>query len=696
MYQFPYVAPKLKELPDDEFADYQLEYKHAAAADAPDRARGVQNISAYTGLNYGGWNANTAQELLADNRKPEYHNLLSYYVEGLAGNYIANWFDPKFVPNRPEDIGVVGKLQKIYYILKDIYNYKSSSLACIVNGLCYRGVEELYIDRTIEPLGHIRFSPVRPDLVIFDPSCYDDNISAKSKKAWKISYLGLKEITNLFNYKWQEIADAIAKEKRGSISNEILNMYTFRDLPLRFGDKRQVIQHYHIETEKKTVEIDIMTGMVLPDTDDVKQKMSWAQSNNIDLARSMSVGKLATIEVLKPVMYTTTWMPEFQIILDHRKDERQLNGRLPLYSWSYISKHGKSIGLVDILYDAHENFQKLQVAKRKTLTQSHRGKLAIHEDAFMGDSKTKNSIIENLSDETIPIILPSGSPPPGQVFYELRGAEPPQSLYQSETMALNLMQLEARMPPALQGRSEIQGESGIHYGRKVIEGSILQRVPTEKIMQHELDKAEGWVLVAKTLFGGDHNMNRTFVSKDTGLSVILNMDMGVDFGTGNRIVEDDISQIDRVNVTITASKENDYLKQAKREMDAITLQAMPPDPTNIGVRSVYEDDLLLNSDFTDMAQKERAERAVKQRAELVDLQMQTAIAQARTSLQMATAQTMQAGMPGGMQGGGMPPPAEAQGVMPGAMVSGEQVNIAGDGKDIEPQRPDVSPIRPVR
>jgi len=692
MIDFPFVAPKLKELDDEEFHAYQSEAKQARAADEPDRLRCIQNISAYTGLNYGQWPSDIIQILMQENRKPETYNLIAYYIEGLAGNYIANWFDPSFVASREEDIDAVGELQRAYYILKDIYNYKSSALSCIINGLCYRGIEEIFIDRTRDPRGHICFISRRPDMVVFDPSCYEDDISAHSKKAWVYSYMGLNDMRRLYRAKEDAIMVAAEKEikKRGE-RYERSTTQSFKTLSNKFGDKKLITQFYHIETERRVIEIDLITLKTLPETDDIQFKIDWAKRNGIDLSSSMSMGKFATMEVDVPVLWTTTWCDEYKIILENRKDERQLNGRLPLYAWSYISKHGKSIGLVDVLRDAQENFNKLQVAKRQVLTQGHQGKLVIHEDAFMGDGKAQERFVENLSDISKPGILPAGAPPPGQVFHELRGAEPSQVLYQSESTSLNLLQLLSRFPPALQGLSEKHGESGVHYGRKVIEGNILQRVPTEKLMQHELDKAEGWVTLAPKVYGGAHNLNRDFIAKNAGIKAMLNVDIGYDPATGGRIVEKDISRVERINVVITASKENDFLRQAKREMDAIILQAMVPDETNIGVRAVYEDDLVLNSDFTDLEQKERAERAVAQRAKLIDLRMQAAIMQAQAAV-MASQQMLQPqGQPQAVPQG-VPPTMETQPEMePKPVIDAENVREQPRPSTIE--RP---PVRPVQ
>jgi hypothetical protein len=131
-------------------------------------------------------------------------------------------------------------------------------------------------------------------------------------------------------------------------------------------------------------------------------------------------------------------------------------------------------------------------------------------------------------------------------------------------------------------------------------------------------------------YGGPHNANREFIGSDGKSSVILNPITGWDAVSGQPILEKDITRIERPNIVISIKKENDYMKQAARESDAAILQGMGQnqDPTNLEIRAAFENRLLLNSDFVDQAARDKAEKAVARREQLVEAQMDSMIASA--------------------------------------------------------------------
>lgn len=717
MINFPNVAVKLREMDKDELRQYNEEATSALDADQSDRLRGIRNLSGYTGLSYMQWDSGIARAVADTNRKPETYNMLAYYVDGLAGNYIANWFDPKFIATREEDIDTYAELQRVYYIDKERFSYKLQSLNALINGLCYRGVVKIYVDRTRDPRGEIRLASCRPDMIVFDPSVYTDNIARDSKKSWEYFYLDLDSMVYLYNAKADEIiASKRKQEQKNTKPYETIGLASFHDLKAlkRIGKRYQCIEHLHIETEPRRIRKDMISGLDVPDFKGKKEQAEWEHINGVDLNMSEQTAMIMDVVKYSPTLYTTTWCPELAVTLENRIDERQLDGRLPLYDWSYITKNGKSCGVVDLLWDAQQAFNAIQTSKKQWLTQTAKNKPIFHDDAFQGDQKLKQEIIDNLSDPSKPIVLPAGAPPPNQAVGQMMNQEPPQLLYQAEQMELQLLQLIARMPPALQGITERTNESGIHYGRKVIEANILQRVPVEKLIQFQHDIAEGYATLAQTVYGGPQNANREFLSSDGKSKAVLNEYAGYDEQLMEPVVKKDISTVNRPNVIISVSPENDYMKQAKREMDTEILKSMSqsPDPSNAEVRAMFENRLLLNSDFTELSEKEEAEAAVERRKQLLSLQMDTLIAQAalaKTSigqqLQQVTQPPAPPGQPGmpGQPGQAMqtpqpqPGPDMATQVQPSAkpMINPQALPQERVGMESVNKREPVTPIKPI-
>lgn len=687
---------KVAEIDDTDFSWYNDEYQSALTADDPDRLRCIRNIAAYTGLAYGQYDSSVIQALTGDGRTPETYNLIAYYVEGLTGNYVANWFDPTFIPNRDEDIDVVAEAQRVYFIDKERFQYKAEMRKGIVNGMCYRGVWQWYLDRTRDPRGDIRLVSKRPDLVIIDPSVQGDNLCGAAKKEWDISYLTAEQMMYLFRSRTDKILSGIAKQDKESartFQRQSLTSTANLNGQRKIGKQYQVVQHLHLEVRPIEFLIDGFTGKTIPFIKNSAKMKELALSRGVDLEISEAMGSLHKMTSYMERLWTTTWCPQLRVMLENREDERQI-GRLPTYDWSFITKNGKSIGLVDLLWDTQQDFNKIQVSKRQWLTQTPKRKPVFHDDMWAGNDTLKKESIYNLSDPSKPITLPSGSPPPSQVIGYLENGEPPNLLYQSEQLELQLFSLISRMPPVLSGMSERTNESGVLYGRKVIEANILQRVPVEKLVEVVHDISEGWLLLAKDKYGGLSNINRTFMSSEGNFKAVLNEDMGLDPITGQRVIAKDISQMELPGVMIVVSKENDYAKQAKREMDTEILKAMTqsPDPSNTEIRAMFENRLLLNSDFTDSGEKEAAEAAVKRRNQLLSLQMDTMIAGATAAKQQVEQQIM-AGQMGGVapQQGQVsaPPPA----IQTGPSTPMVQSKNLPSREEPQFKQPPVAPIK---
>jgi hypothetical protein len=166
--------------------------------------------------------------------------------------------------------------------------------------------------------------------------------------------------------------------------------------------------------------------------------------------------------------------------------------------------------------------------------------------------------------------------------------------------------------------------------------------------------------MAIKLYGGEtpteieYNYNREF-TRDNGDRIVLNEFVGIS-EDGEDIVEAKISDLKNIDVIISQSKDNDYMKQAKREVDIAYLQAMPPSPTNTGFRAIAEADLARNMDGITPDQQEQideiAELAVsvaKKQLVLMDKQLDQNIKQTDVNMaQLEAQQSMPPQMIGAM------------------------------------------------
>ena len=683
---FPNVSVNLKYMPSDELATYLQEYHSARMADEPDRRRCIRNMMIALGLDDDQWESDLSAELKRDGRIPKTYNFSQYYIRGLAGNFLMNWYDPKFVDRSGDGKDVAwaaNAFQTAWYAQKELYNYKASVSDCIWNGLTYRGVEEIIIDRSKEPGGGVRFDSIRPDMVMFEQLQQGTSICVNARKAWKRFHITPGQMINIFRHMDTKVHEAVDRlsmnDKAHGEQYEHANIDHFerRLGHSAWGSKYEVTEYYHLEWEKVTKIIHSESGRQLPSfgyddgsEDDYYAKVMWGAANGI----KVSAESITTMEVYEPVLYVTTFCEALNLLLEHRRDERQL-GRLPFFDWAFITQYGKSVGVIDLLIDPQQDINKREMAKTKILSQTPiAGKYWAHPEAYGNDIQKKTKFDEDFNDPSKILHLDEDAPPGVNLFGVMSGNQIPSSILQDETSKIDFMNRIASLPLAMQGMTETAGESGVHLGRKVIEGSVMQRIPVETLMQHENYKVEAWIKLALQSWKGPLNYNRKFKGNSTVPDITLNKFMGYN-DEGADLLENDISTVERIDFIISQTKENDYMRQAKREIDAAVLNAIRPTQTNGAAIAAFVTDLINASDYADDEHKDKAIAAGDLYYELEMENGFAALAAARmnranaeTQLKTMQAQAQQAQAPQapqGMGGGPVAPGTIEKSRMPG-------------------------------
>ncbi len=628
MINFPNVAPKLKYLADDQVAFILSQHRNAVDSWRPHRYRCIRNFKGYASIGTDMWSESLIADLQREGREPGTYNFGQFVVDGVAGNYIMNWFDPQFNDREDDDKDVIDgvyALQQKYMANKKKYGYKSSSLRSIRNGCIFGGWEELVIDRENDHRGEVRFDCLRTDMVIPDLQNPDDNISRNAKELYKEFYLSAEQMIEIYPNMAGKIKEAI----KGHLKTEALtpklydkpDMSMFQGYPNLYSSKHPVIEYYHFVMEKVRTVISKRTLQPYPDTgypfgseEDFYMKAQTAQREGIEF----DVNDMVVIDKPKPVLYVTTICRDLGLLLEHRKDIRQLDGKLPFYFWSFLMINGIPVGIWDLIIHAQDDLNKREAAKTKILTETPiTGKMYMHPAAFGGAGEKMNEAIRDATDPSKPMVFDEDAPEgiAQTLVGIMNGVQVNPAIFQDEEKKVEFINKIGRLPPAMQGFTERSGESGIHLGRKVIEGSIMQRVPLAFLMEKEKDKAEDWVKMTIKLCGGDGdprnklaNINREF-NDVNGNKVVMNQITGVD-EYGENIYKADISKLKHVEVEISQAKENDFVRQMRVEKSVAGLQAMPPTETNAPIRTELEGQLAISMDHTTSEDKERVIEAV--------------------------------------------------------------------------------------
>lgn len=613
---FPNVAVDLKKMQSDELAVTLNEYTSALRADEPDRRRCVRNMLVSLGLDDDQWEPSLASEMKRDGRIPKTYNFAQLYIRGLAGNFMMNWFDPRFVDRTDDAVDVswaTDAMQAAWYSQKDLYNYKKSAGSCIWNGLTYRGVEEICIDRIKDRRGGIRFDSIRPDRILFEQTPEADGICAAARKAWKRFLLTPAQMIQFYPHMEKSVLEGVQRlaesVKKTGEQHEYQRVEAFNRTKFNyaFGDKYECVEYYHLEWEKVEKVIH-KSGVELPEfgfevgsKDDYYAKVLWGASQGIDVNSET----IQTIQVWEAVLYVTTFCESLNIVFENRKDERQIK-RLPFFDWSFITKYGKSIGAIDLLIDPQQDINKREAAKTKILSQTPiAGKYWVHPEAYGNDIQKREAFNSEFNDPSSILHLDEDAPPGVSLFGVMSGNQIPPSILQDETSKMDFMNRIVSLPLAMQGITERAGESGLHLGRKVIEGSVMQRIPLESYIQHEHDKAEAWVMLGLKLWQGPLQQNRIFKGVKPMKEIVINKFVGYN-EDGASILENDLSTIERLDVIISQAKENDYMRQAKRELDAAVLNSIRPTATNGPAIASFVTDLINSADYADDEHREKS------------------------------------------------------------------------------------------
>jgi hypothetical protein len=607
-------------------------------ADLINRSRGIRNQLAVANLQGSMFSSSEINELSRNGQNVDGFNLFAKYLRGVSGIYLSNWFDPKFSASSSSDISIdtMRALEEVYISDKDVNDYKSSSAKAIWDGLVYRGIEEIFIKRPSlsDPrTWSIGFRPVRSESIIFDPANNDDRISRNSQRCIKFSYYSQVELEQIYPQKKSEIRKA---EFDKLSDNDYRTTNGIRDAVLD-ADQRsrnnryQCVEYYHIENEYDKRRVHTKTYTPIPDfgvdhgtPEDRAALMAWGLTNGVSVAED----DIHIVEDVFPILYVDVWIPELGVLLDSGKDERQLDGHLPFYSWSYFEMLGTSIGLVDQLWGCVSDFNAREKSKTKWIEKTPQSKSWVDPKIVGNNQKKLQQLQQEWSDGSKPIVVDSTLPfgAADRLIGRVQGGDMPQAILHDESMKLSLMNDLSGLTAALQGMSERSGESGDLYGRKVIEGGIQQKYPMIALQQHEHDKVSDWIKLVPKVYGGPANYNRKFRKHGTRDFIMANEFMGYD-DFGNPIVQNDFSAIERVEITIGKSSESDFVKQAMREDDLRTLKYMQPTETNGEVRAVVENNLALNMRFTSDEEKRNMEEAVARRSELEKLKSEAMIEQ---------------------------------------------------------------------
>lgn len=655
------------------------EFNKALRFDEPNRARERQNWDMYSGFDYGQWPKDAASTLSAQNRHIPQFNIIRGKIDGLAGSIIKNWYDTDYVPIDGGDSNYTRLLKNIYLSDKELMDWEGSYIDCVLDGLVYRGIEELVISDRYNPIGNLAFKRLMPGHVVVDPD-WITNSGWDLKRLWKVAYITPDEMKTVYKSKAPEIdimvqraatAGAIYDHGPENVTTPHMNLDTVSTHQFR------VIEYHHIRNFVKKVDF-VLAENEKPDIEipegTPEEKNAFIEKNRINT----SLGRI-TKDVVVNEYWVTTICPELTgDPLEDRKHEIQI-GRLPFFCWSAARICGRDSGIVDILIDVQQTMNKREsLIDHIISTAAHGGRL-IDPAIVNNDSARVSELVRNISKPNAAIITAPGALASGRNY--IRTLE--QNAYSGD-LQMDLRRMSdyadriSKQTSTLDGVSSSSHDTGTLFARRQMQSEIAQTVVSKALERHENEKGEAYMLAAQVLYRDVYRQISVPGVKISGRNIIgINEPVETEAGI---MIMNDISKIPRHKVVVSQSESGVTVRETERAINSELLNNIPGD--NAMARAILVSNILNTLDLTAEVKDQLAEVSKVQlqaayeqtmasvaQSKMVQMQVQQQIgqmqqqeAQAQQEAQMA--QQQQAMAQSGMnpqqiaEAMGQPPPEE--------------------------------------
>lgn len=564
----PYVFPGI----EDNNGKTSLileEYENAVNFYQEDLFRMESSWGLYSGLNDSQYDKAISAKMKSEGRNPFQGNIIRSKVDGLAGSIIKNFFDISFEPINGDNTDLTRYIKELMLLDKELLDWNASYRDMVVDGLIHLGVEELYIDTRYNPLGNVGFRRILPGKILLDPDWLTNN-AWDLKRAWKTAYLTPKQIKEIYKTKAEEI-DIYINMLKGNSSRfdngDEENPVPYSENNTSYADKHRVIEFHHIEKETKEVEIDIETGLVIPEGPE-EYKKEWAILNGVDLA-----GEKIKREEDCDVYFITTICPSISpnLVLEDKRSIIQI-GRLPFFPWSSARINGKNSGVPDLLKSIQQTYNHRESMLDYMISSSARGGMLIDPAVVDNDNEKMRKLIEGFNSPAYRGFTANGALASGrQYIQELPKSTIDYGIVNELTRMLEMFDVVSKQSSTMDGQSSGSEDSGIFFARRQLQSEIAQTLLVKSLEQLWNEKGEAYLLVAKSLYSGVY---REFYILGTNEKIELNKPIVTPSG---EVITNDISQLPRTKVIISQSPEGVTTRNVDRAVNTEILRVLPPE-----------------------------------------------------------------------------------------------------------------------
>lgn len=526
---------------------YKRFYQNFLRRSDRDQKRLVESWKFFSGLYNGQWNETAVMQLEAEGRPITTFNFIQNKVLTLAGSFLTNLYETKFSADigRSEDEAAL--IQELYLMDRDRCGMKIERLQFLLAFLVNTGVMEIFKDYRHSPFGNVGFRYRDKTKIFTDPDWASFDVN-DNKRIFCHDFFDAEQIVDRYGRKNSQISEAYERlqhylddpnERTAEIDRISDRSPEFYD---SMSNKYKVVECTEMRNVYKAQLYNIRTGDWLPPMDEkvARARLKLRLPENADL-------RLLPRHFKECWTYTICPALGRELVLENGPHNLQIE-RYPYFFASALNLNGERQGVIDPLKDPQATYNKRESTMTHWQMTSANGVEFVEEGAFASDEEYQRyKRIGNKPGEKFQVS--DGANQSKKVMIKDRGT-PPSDLWTSGDRAVAMAD-RIYAPPASQGQVGKSGESAKLFDEKRQQALVALQPMEETLMDVERQFGEAYFMAAKQVYSG---FPREVKNKKSGN--VIRMNIPTPNGTIN-----DISRIERLDVTITQSPESKTIKE---------------------------------------------------------------------------------------------------------------------------------------
>ena len=421
-------------------------------------------------------------------------------------------------------------------------------------GLVFRGTVEMFIDYKTDRRGSIGLRYVPHNRVIFDPDWATDEV-VDNKHIKQFAWMTPDEIKRRYKTKSKEIDEAVKlyKESQSRLADEFSDPDKLNDSISYIDDAEflNIIDGRFLVIQDSRLERGFSEKMIDKSTGDELPEMSEANTESMMALRGESL-KIIEDEFAKLRINTCVPGLSKTLMLQDEEMHPMQTGTYQYHTWSALNIDGEPQGVVDVMKDLQEMYNKRESTYTHWQTTAANGAEFIEEDFFANPTEfSKYVMSKNKPGGTFKVAIGKLSQQRMGIATRPRG-DNPTDLHTSADRAFQMSPEVGYTVPSLSGGEGKSGESSRLFRDKRAQALISLDPMSKSLKEFETGLGEGYFYLSKPLYG---KAPRVMTHPKTKEAFFINIP------TADGTIINEVDKIRRHSVIVTTSRNGESTRR---------------------------------------------------------------------------------------------------------------------------------------